>query len=189
MSCENAFLWCMFMLQMHVHLAVFMCNLKASKMRGIFSEGMIMCAKDGKVEILEPPPGVAPGDRVTCEGYTGKLQVSHWSDPTPSSMHAPHSGLPWTQKLGSFGCMTLRFLDRGSLWPSLKISTGNAAFSTARNLSLSYCQCSDLIMFRNIFISFYARVFQSHFMFKVFWSHLTFTCFSPISCSAMWHSR
>ena len=75
MSCENTFLWCI--LQMRDRLAVFMCNLKASKMRGVFSEGMIMCAKDGKVEILEPPPGVVPGDRVTCEGYTGKLQVLH----------------------------------------------------------------------------------------------------------------
>ena len=63
---------------MRDRLAVFMCNLKASKMRGVFSEGMIMCAKDGKVEILEPPPGVVPGDRVTCEGYTGKLQVLHY---------------------------------------------------------------------------------------------------------------
>ena len=75
MSCENTFLWCI--LQMRDRLAMFMCNLKASKMRGIFSEGMIMCAKDGKVEILEPPPGVVPGDRVTCEGYTGKLHVRH----------------------------------------------------------------------------------------------------------------
>ena len=56
-------------------MAVFMCNLKASKMRGISSEGMIMCAKDGKVEILEPPPGVVPGDRITFDGYPGKLQV------------------------------------------------------------------------------------------------------------------
>ena len=62
-------------LQMGDRMAVFMCNLKASKMRGISSEGMIMCAKDGKVEILEPPPGVVPGDRITFDGYPGKLQV------------------------------------------------------------------------------------------------------------------
>ena len=58
---------------MRERLAVFMCNLKASKMRGISSEGMIMCAKDGKVEILEPPAGVVPGDRVTCKEYPGKF--------------------------------------------------------------------------------------------------------------------
>ncbi|XP_076467716.1 aminoacyl tRNA synthase complex-interacting multifunctional protein 1-like [Babylonia areolata] len=58
--------------QMRERLAVFMCNLKASKMRGIASEGMIMCAKDSsKVEILEPPPGVVPGDRITFDGYPG----------------------------------------------------------------------------------------------------------------------
>ncbi|KAK7097886.1 aminoacyl tRNA synthase complex-interacting multifunctional protein 1-like isoform X2 [Littorina saxatilis] len=57
--------------QMQDRVAVFMCNLKASKMRGVSSEGMIMCAKDGKIEILEPPPGVIPGDRVTFDGYPG----------------------------------------------------------------------------------------------------------------------
>lgn len=57
--------------QMRERLAVFMCNLKPSKMRGISSEGMIMCANAGKVEILVPPPGVVPGDRITFDGYPG----------------------------------------------------------------------------------------------------------------------
>lgn len=57
--------------KMHNRLAVFMCNLKPSKMRGISSEGMIMCANAGKVEILDPPPGVVPGDQITFEGYPG----------------------------------------------------------------------------------------------------------------------
>merc|ERR1712121_191037 len=43
--------------------AVFFCNLKPAKMRGILSEGMIMCASGPeKVEILVPPPDSAVGD-------------------------------------------------------------------------------------------------------------------------------
>ena len=58
---------------MEGRLAVFLCNLKSSKMRGVLSEGMIMCAKLGNVvEILQPPPGAVPGDRVCCEEYPGK---------------------------------------------------------------------------------------------------------------------
>uniref|UniRef100_A0A1I8FUQ4 tRNA-binding domain-containing protein n=2 Tax=Macrostomum lignano TaxID=282301 RepID=A0A1I8FUQ4_9PLAT len=50
-------------------LAVFLLNLKPAKMRGISSEGMIMCASaSGKVEILSPPSGVSPGDRVSVAG-------------------------------------------------------------------------------------------------------------------------
>jgi len=53
-------------------LAVFMCNLKPAKMRGILSEGMIMCASSPeRVEILLTPPGAAIGDRVFAQGYTG----------------------------------------------------------------------------------------------------------------------
>ncbi len=36
------------------------------------SEGMIMCASTPeKVEILDPPAGSKPGDRVSCAGYEG----------------------------------------------------------------------------------------------------------------------
>ena len=42
------------------------------RMRGVPSEAMVMCASTPeKVEILDPPPGSVPGDRVSCEGYTG----------------------------------------------------------------------------------------------------------------------
>ena len=57
---------------MQDRVAIFMCNLKPAKMRGILSEGMIMCASTPeKVEIIEVPEGVAIGDRVTVEGYPG----------------------------------------------------------------------------------------------------------------------
>jgi len=53
-------------------IAVFLVNLKPAKMRGVLSEGMIMCASSpDKVEIIVPPNGVEIGDRVTVDGYPG----------------------------------------------------------------------------------------------------------------------
>lgn len=50
--------------------AVILCNLKASKLRGYLSEGMIMCAKSGEqMELLQPPESAQPGDLVYCESY------------------------------------------------------------------------------------------------------------------------
>ncbi|KAK2182137.1 hypothetical protein NP493_365g01010 [Ridgeia piscesae] len=52
--------------------AVFLCNLKPAKMRGILSEAMIMCASTPeKVEIINPPEGSAIGDRIFADGYAG----------------------------------------------------------------------------------------------------------------------
>ncbi|XP_072170774.1 aminoacyl tRNA synthase complex-interacting multifunctional protein 1-like [Diadema setosum] len=56
--------------QMQDRMVVLCCNLKPAKMRGILSQAMVMCASSpDKVEILQPPAGAAPGDRVGCEGY------------------------------------------------------------------------------------------------------------------------
>jgi len=57
--------------QMQDRMAVVLCNLKPSKMRGIMSEAMVMCASTPeKVEILSPPAGSKPGDPVLVEGFT-----------------------------------------------------------------------------------------------------------------------
>jgi tRNA-binding EMAP/Myf-like protein len=57
-------------------VAVFMCNLKPAKMRGILSEAMIMCASTPeKVEILNVPQDSNIGDRVYAEGYSGKIDA------------------------------------------------------------------------------------------------------------------
>ena len=57
--------------EMQDRMAVLLCNLKPSKMRGIMSEAMVMCASTPeKVEILAPPPGAKPGDVVEVKGYT-----------------------------------------------------------------------------------------------------------------------
>jgi len=56
--------------EMQDRMAVLLCNLKPSKMRGIMSEAMVMCASTpDKVEILAPPAGSKPGDLVRVEGF------------------------------------------------------------------------------------------------------------------------
>jgi aminoacyl tRNA synthase complex-interacting multifunctional protein 1 len=59
--------------QMQNRLVVVLCNLKPSKLRGVMSEAMVLCASTPeKVELMEPPAGSHPGDRVTCVGFEGE---------------------------------------------------------------------------------------------------------------------
>lgn len=56
-------------------MVIVMCNLKPVKMRGIMSQAMVMCSANedrSKFEVLDPPAGCAPGDRVTFEGFPGE---------------------------------------------------------------------------------------------------------------------
>ncbi|KAG2155824.1 uncharacterized protein EDB93DRAFT_1239003 [Suillus bovinus] len=51
----------------------YLCNLKPANMRGVKSFAMVLAAtskdgKDGGVELIQPPPGCKPGDRVYFEG-------------------------------------------------------------------------------------------------------------------------
>lgn len=53
-----------------------LCNLPAKEMRGIASNGMVLAASKAHVEsgtsqvaLVEPPPGVLPGERVNFEGF------------------------------------------------------------------------------------------------------------------------
>ena len=52
---------------------VLVANMKPTKMRGIESQAMVLCATDpndsDKVEIVTPPKGAAIGERITFEGY------------------------------------------------------------------------------------------------------------------------
>lgn len=51
------------------HVVVF-CNLKPAVMRGVESHGMLAAANDDKsIELVEPPEGSKPGDRVHVPGY------------------------------------------------------------------------------------------------------------------------
>ncbi|VEU34944.1 unnamed protein product [Pseudo-nitzschia multistriata] len=56
-------------------------NLKSRKMVGFPSHGMVLCAvKEGEsedgsediVELLSPPEGAVPGDRIVCAGFEGE---------------------------------------------------------------------------------------------------------------------
>ncbi|KAF5315074.1 hypothetical protein D9619_007291 [Psilocybe cf. subviscida] len=59
--------------QMRDKYLVAVCNLKPASMRGVKSFAMVLCAtsKDGKeggIELIQPPPGSKPGDRIFFEG-------------------------------------------------------------------------------------------------------------------------
>ncbi|XP_029298765.1 aminoacyl tRNA synthase complex-interacting multifunctional protein 1a isoform X2 [Cottoperca gobio] len=59
--------------QMQNRMAVLMCNLKPAKMRGVVSQAMVMCASSpDKIEIIDPPSGAVPGDRLTFQGFPGE---------------------------------------------------------------------------------------------------------------------
>jgi len=71
--------------EMQGRVGIFLLNLKPAKMRGVLSEGMIMCASSpDKVETLEVPAGAAIGDRVSCPAYPGNpddqlnAKKKHW---------------------------------------------------------------------------------------------------------------
>jgi len=94
--------------QMQGRMAVFLVNLKPAKMRGIMSQGMIMCASTpDKVEILEVPQGAQIGDTVYCEGFQGEPDLPQmnpkkkiWEQVQPD-LHVNASGVA-TYKGGAF---------------------------------------------------------------------------------------
>lgn len=52
---------------------VAVCNLKPASMRGVKSFAMVLCAtskegKEGGIELIQPPAGSKPGDRIFFEG-------------------------------------------------------------------------------------------------------------------------
>lgn len=58
--------------KMQDRMVVVLCNLKPAKMKGVESNGMVLCGsrEDPKeVEPLSCPEGCQPGDKVTVEGY------------------------------------------------------------------------------------------------------------------------
>jgi len=61
--------------EMQNRLVVVLCNLKPSKLKGVLSEAMVLAASDSshtQVELLIPPSGSVPGERVIFEGFTGE---------------------------------------------------------------------------------------------------------------------
>jgi len=61
--------------EMKDRMVVVLANLKASKMRGVTSAGMVLCAsvaEPAACEPIKPAPGSKPGDRVIVEGNEGE---------------------------------------------------------------------------------------------------------------------
>lgn len=57
---------------MQNRMVVLLMNLKPAKMRGVLSQAMVMCSSSpDKVEIIDPPKGSVPGDRISFKGYIG----------------------------------------------------------------------------------------------------------------------
>lgn len=66
--------------QMQNRMVVLLCNLKPAKMRGIVSQAMVMCASTPeKVEILDPPSGAEPGERITFQGFPGAKRSHNYT--------------------------------------------------------------------------------------------------------------
>lgn len=93
--------------QMQDRVAVFICNLKPAKMRGILSEGMIMCGSTPeKVEVIEPPAGAQIGQNICVEGFPGTADAllnpkkKIWEQVAPDLKIneegvATYKGIPW----------------------------------------------------------------------------------------------
>ncbi|KAM7366652.1 hypothetical protein PAMP_016072 [Pampus punctatissimus] len=56
------------------HLAVLLCNVKACKLKGVVSQARLLCCSnsDDLIELLAPPTGSTPGDRITFLNYPGE---------------------------------------------------------------------------------------------------------------------
>jgi len=88
---------------MQGRLALVVCNLKAAKMGGFPSEGMVLCAKknvgpDGteeKVEFIDPPKDAKIGERIFVPGMNGALPEPF----TPNWMKKKKDLLELTPKL------------------------------------------------------------------------------------------
>ncbi|CAL1590088.1 unnamed protein product [Knipowitschia caucasica] len=55
-------------------MVVLICNVKACKLRGVVSKARLVCCGQSKdcIELLTPPPGSTPGDRITFLNFPGE---------------------------------------------------------------------------------------------------------------------
>ena len=101
-------------------LVLVVCNLKAAKLAGFKSEGMVLCAIDsdsGKTEFVEPPVGSKVGESVKIDGLIG----------TPVSSNQMKKKKIWSKVetgLKSNG-------DRIACWEGKPITTSAGKCSTA----------------------------------------------------------
>lgn len=89
MSCKSVYYF-LSSVQMQNRMAVLMCNLKPAKMRGVVSQAMVMCASSpDKIEILDPPSGAVPGDRITFQGFPGTITQLLYPPKQINNYHKP----------------------------------------------------------------------------------------------------
>uniref|UniRef100_A0A7S1B0A8 tRNA-binding domain-containing protein n=1 Tax=Noctiluca scintillans TaxID=2966 RepID=A0A7S1B0A8_NOCSC len=104
-------------------LCVVLANLKTKNMRGVPSQGMVLCVTkaDGKVELLAPKEGTGVGERVLVEGLgdqpadeqlnekTGKapLEVLKPGMCTTAECLAAYKGALWQTSAGPIGSTTI----------------------------------------------------------------------------------
>ena len=72
-------------------LVVIVANLKPAKMKDVLSAGMVLCASAGEVcDPIDPPAGVAVGERVVFEGHAGPAEPVHKKVAKLFDAAAPH---------------------------------------------------------------------------------------------------
>lgn len=107
---------------------VVVANLEPRKMRGIVSEGMVLCASNegkGKVMLLDVPDAVKPGERITFPGHDGpaepvlkKKLAKLYDDVAPTLK---------TDAAGVATCMGLPFKTSCGLCTCAAIPNGNVS--------------------------------------------------------------
>lgn len=73
-------------------------NLKANKLRGVLSHGMVLCAKnadDSKVEFVSPPAAAKVGDRVLLQGFEAQLLATE----VAATVNLKKKNNPWTPSM------------------------------------------------------------------------------------------
>jgi tyrosyl-tRNA synthetase len=107
--------------QMTNRKVLVICNMKPAKLRGILSEGMVLCASTEQVELLEPPAKAVVGERVSFAGYpcdypagetlpraNEKKQKLYLADlATTAAKVAAFKGVPMTTSAGPVTVPTL----------------------------------------------------------------------------------
>eukprot|EP00741_Cyanophora_paradoxa_P018515 tig00021070_g17874.t1 len=103
-------------------MVIVLANLKPRKMRGIESNGMVLAASNedhSQVELIKPPEGAQPGERVSFEGYEGpaddvlnpKKKVWEAIQPdmrTTADGVAAYKGIPFTTSAGPVTVQNLK---------------------------------------------------------------------------------
>ncbi|XP_065210544.1 aminoacyl tRNA synthase complex-interacting multifunctional protein 1-like [Planococcus citri] len=129
-------------------LTLFVVNFKRAKLRGVVSEGMILCVSQGeKVELLIPPEGSEPGDVVLVQGYDYKPEkniASKLYDKVEPYLRVDNDGVvtfhdvPWNiSGKGVVTVKTLRNISFESKAAKPTQSSANCTLSTAAGANTS----------------------------------------------------